>query len=120
MAGVICQDGRMVNTYAMSYVCLDCCKSFMRRLSSPAREPEIMPCPECGGNSYNYGRHFKPPKKSDKKQWTKIRYLFEHGFRFQKIRQNPDNLCETVPYPETLEQAKEFVVTFKRFSIEQW
>jgi len=107
----------MANGYAMSYVCLDCCKSFMRDLPKPIRDPETMICPECGNKSYNFGRHFKPPKKSDKKQWQKIRFLFEHGFRFQKIRNNPDNYYDTVPYPENMEQAKEFVVKYKEYSV---
>jgi DNA-directed RNA polymerase subunit RPC12/RpoP len=107
----------MINQYAMSYVCLDCCKSFMRKLPKPIREPEVMPCPDCGNNSYNFGRHFKPPKKSDKKQWQKIRYLFDYGFRFQKIRNNPNDAYDTVPYPENLAQAREFVVKYGKFSI---
>ncbi|QBY06273.1 hypothetical protein E2K93_17150 [Thalassotalea sp. HSM 43] len=104
----------------MSYVCFECCKSFMRQLPKPERNPETMTCPDCGNHSYNFGRHFKPPKKSDKKQWDKIRFLFKHGFRFQKIRNNPDNYYDTVPFPKTLEQAKEFVVKYKKFSIESW
>jgi len=79
-----------------------------------------MPCPECGQLSYNYGRHFKPPKKSDKKQWAKVRFLFEHGFRYQKIRNNPDDYYETEPYPDTLQQAKEFVIKFQVFSVGTW
>jgi DNA-directed RNA polymerase subunit RPC12/RpoP len=105
----------MVNTYAMSYACLECCKPFKRQLSKPVRDPEEMVCPDCGGPAYNFGRHFKPPKKSNKKQWKKIRFLFEHGFRFQKIHVNK-NRVESIPYPETLEEAKDFVIKYKEFS----
>ncbi len=73
-------------------------------------------CPECGSSAHNFGRHFKAPKKSNKKQWDKIRFLFEHGFRFQKIRVGSGH-HDTVPYPETLEEAKEFVVTYKDYAI---
>jgi hypothetical protein len=76
-----------------------------------------MPCPECGGDAYNFGRHFKTPKKSDKKQWQKIRFLFEHGFRFQKIRIGPKH-HDTVAYPQTMEEAKEFVIKYKEYAIE--
>lgn len=69
-------------------------------------------CSDCGGPSYNFGRHFKPPKKTDQKQWEKIRFLFEHGFRFQKIRSNLPS-TDSVPYPETLAEAREFVVKYK-------
>jgi len=105
----------MKNSYAMSYACLDCCKSFKRSLDKPIREPESMVCPNCGKQAYNFGRHFKPPKKTDVKQWEKIRFLFEHGFRFQKVRPTK-NSFESVPYPETLQEAKEFVVKYKEFA----
>jgi len=109
----------MVNTYAMSYVCLKCCKSFKRKLDKPVRKPETMVCPECGGPSYNFGRNFTAPKKTDKKQWQKITYLFEHGFRFQKIRTGSGH-HDTVPYPDTLEAAKEFVIKYNDYSITTW
>ncbi len=105
----------MLNTYAMSYACLDCCKSFKHRLEKPIREPEAMTCPDCAGSAYNFGRHFKPPRKSNKRQWEKIRFLFEHGFRFQKIRPVKNDI-ESIPYPETLEEAKEFVIKYKEYS----
>ena len=106
----------MVNAYAMSYACLDCCKSFKRYVENPVSSPESMVCPECSGTAYNFGRHFKPPKKSNRKQWEKIRFLFEHGFRFQKIRPEK-NSFESIPYPETLEEAKEFVIKYKKYSL---
>jgi len=80
--------------------------------------PEKLICPDCGGDAFNFGRHFKAPKKTDKKQWGKIRFLFEHGFRFQKIRTGRGHR-DTVTYPETLEEAKEFVVKYKKYAIEK-
>ena len=75
-----------------------------------------MKCPECGGDAHNFGRHFKSPKKMDKKQWAKIRFLFEHGFRFQKIR--PDSCAEeSIPYPKSSEEAKEFIVKYKQYAL---
>jgi len=109
----------MKNSYAMSYACLECCKSFKRALEKPVRVPEKMVCPNCAGEAYNFGRHFKPPKSTDKKQWEKIRFLFEHGFRFQKIR-TESNSSESVPYPETLKEAEEFVVKYREFSVVEW
>ena len=109
----------MINTYAMSSVCLTCCKSFKRHLDKPIGEPEIKVCPACGGNSFNFGRHFKAPKKTDKKQWDKIIFLFNHGFRFQKIRLGLGH-HDTVAYPETLEQAKVFVIKYKEHAITSW
>lgn len=103
-------------SYNMSFACLECCKSFKREFNAAKGVPDELPCPECGGPSYNFGRHFKAPKKTDKRQWQKIRFLFEHGFRFQKIRDGSGH-HDTVPYPETLEEAREFVVKYKRFAI---
>jgi hypothetical protein len=102
--------------YNMAFACLNCCKSFKREFVLTEGVPMELKCPECGGPSYNFGRHFKAPKKSDKKQWQKIKFLFEHGFRFQKIRTGSGDK-DTVPYPETLEQAKEFVVKYKEYAI---
>ena len=97
--------------YNMSFACLACRKAFKRQVES-GRVPDELPCPECGGPAYNFGRHFKAPRKADASQWRKVRFLFEHGFRFQKIRVGPGH-HDTVPYPETLEEAKEFVVKYK-------
>ena len=102
--------------YKMAFACLECCKSFKRRFSTADGFPDELPCPECGGPAYNFGRHFKAPKKADKRQWQKIRFLFEHGFRFQKIRVGLRD-HDTVPYPETLEEAREFVVKYRRYAI---
>ena len=67
-------------------------------------------------SSINLGRNFKAPKKSDNSQWAKVKFLVDHGFVFQKIRVN-SNQSETVPYPETLSEAKEFVEKYKKYAI---
>jgi hypothetical protein len=106
----------MPKPYNMAFVCLDCCKSFKRDFIPSEACPKELICPDCGGPAYNFGRHFKAPKKLDKRQWDKIRFLFEHGFRFQKIRVGTGH-HDTVSYPETLEEAKEFVVKYKDYAI---
>ena len=61
----------------------------------------------------NLGRHFKAPKKDDLKQWEKVQLLVNHGFRFHKVYDEDGvHIC----YPETLEEAKEFVVKYKKFA----
>ena len=103
----------MSTPYNMSFVCLVCYKSFKRECGRlPSDYPNALPCPDCGGPAHNFGRHFKAPKKTDRKQWRKVRFLFEHGFRFQKIRLTRDAV-ESVPYPDTLEEAREFVEKYK-------
>ena len=68
-----------------------------------------MKCPHCGGIARNLGRKFKPPKRSDKKQWQKVKFLVSKGFLFHSIYVDG----RLVPYPGTLEEAKEFVEKYK-------
>ena len=99
--------------YSMSYACLSCKTAHKRHVEgSPLDYPMKMDCPICKGVTYNLGRHFKAPKKSDDAQWKKVAFLIEHGFLFQKIRVSP-NSYESVPYPKTLDEAKKFVVKYK-------
>ena len=74
--------------------------------------PLMMDCPVCGSSMVNLGRNFKAPKKSDLSQWSKVKFLVEHGFLFQKIRPYDINQ-KPVPYPKTLSEAKEFVIKYK-------
>ena len=103
----------MTTPYNMAFACLDCRKSFKREFNLSEGCPKELTCPNCGGTAHNFGRHFKPPKKNDLKQWKKVSFLFEHGFRFQKIR--PNGIDE--PYPKTLDEAKEFVIKYKDYAI---
>ena len=110
----------MPSPYNCAFACLDCCKSFKREFNLGKSYPLELVCPNCGGSAHNFGRHFKAPKKSDTKQWQKIKFLFDHGFRFQKIRIGPNKTHhDTVPYPETLEQARGFVVKYKDYAIKE-
>ncbi|QIZ84452.1 hypothetical protein HF888_09550 [Bermanella marisrubri] len=104
--------------YNMAFACFDCCKSFKREFNLSEGCPAELKCPNCGGIAHNFGRHFKAPKKTDKKQWQKIAFLFEHGFRFQKIRIGNKH-HDVVPYPKTLEEAKEFVIEYKQYAIKK-
>jgi hypothetical protein len=113
----MCQvSAEMSTPYNSAFACLACCKSFKREFNLADGRPGEMVCPDCCGVAHNFGRHFKAPRKSDKKQWEKIRFLFEHGFRFQKIRVE-NNSYESIPYPKTLKEAKEFVVKYKDHAI---
>jgi len=102
--------------YAMSFACFNCKKSFKRHVdTSPCDYPRALSCPECGENSVNLGRNFKPPKRNDEKQWKKVKYLVDHGFYFQKIRIDIND--DPIPYPSTLEEAKVFVKEYERFAV---
>ena len=102
--------------YSMSYACFICHTSIMRHFDVPPCDyPKTMKCPICKSTTVNLGRHFKPPKKSDVAQWKKIKFLAEHGFVFQKIRTD-SNSYDSVPYPDTLPDAREFVVKYKKWA----
>lgn len=105
----------MGTSYKMSFAYFECRKAFKREYKLGSNVQELS-CPQCGRSAYNLGRHFKPPKNRDTKQWETVHFLFEHGFRFQKIRTG-SGCQDTVPYPETLNDAREFVVKYKDYSI---
>lgn len=98
--------------YNMAFACLKCRKSFKREFNLAKECPPELVCPDCGGMAHNFGRHFKAPKKRDTKQWQKVQYLFDHGFRFQKIRIGSGH-HDVVPYPKNLDEAKAFVEKYK-------
>jgi hypothetical protein len=50
-------------------------------------------------------RKFKPPPSDDIKQWAKVRYLVEYGYRFQSVM---DEQGEVESYPATLKEAQAF------------
>jgi hypothetical protein len=103
--------------YALSYACFTCRTSNMRHFElEPCRYPKSINCPVCNDLAIDLGRNFKPPKKSDIAQWKKVEFLVEHGFLFQKIRPIKDSF-DSVPYPDTFAQAKDFVVTYKRYAV---
>lgn len=56
---------------------------------------------------------FQPPKKSDDRQWAKVQLLAEHGFFFQSVFRREGIASYPARYPQTLEQAREFVKEFK-------
>jgi hypothetical protein len=89
------------------FACFECRRAFKR-----GYEPgvEARPCPACGGTAYRLDRKFKPPTRNDIKQWQKVRFLYEQGFRFQSV---PNEDGRAVPYPETLAEARLFVQRFR-------
>ena len=100
----------MVYLRTSAFVCLECRKSFKRNCDTTEYVNELT-CPDCGKTAYNFGRNFHVPKMSDQQQWKKIKFLFDNGFSFQKVH---DESGQSVPYPKTLEEAKEFVNKYKK------
>lgn len=70
-------------------------------------------CPTCGGHALRMDVRFRAPKKSDDKQWAKVRYLVAHGFVYQKVYRKQGEVWYRENYPDNLEQARDFVVEFR-------
>ena len=88
-------------------VCLTCRKAFS--IGPDYLKPEK--CSECGGSYLSYNHKFKPPKRDNLKAWKLVGFLNEHGFTYQHVKENDGNYVE---YPKTLDEAKEFVVKYKK------
>lgn len=63
-------------------------------------------------------RKFSAPKSNDLAQWKKVQFLVSNGFLFQSVyevkTENGDYAGHyKVSYPQTLEEAIEFVAKFK-------
>lgn len=108
-------SGQRGPEYMMAFGCLKCKTSHKRKFDGdPCDYPATMMCPICKETSYNFGRKFKPPKKSNTLQWKKIEYLVSHGFYFQPVQKEVEkNIFYRVKYPETLNDAKDFVIEYK-------
>lgn len=105
--------------YSMAFVCFTCKTSNMRHYDVlPCDYPRTSKCPVCENDTINLGRNFKPPKKTDSSQWAKVKYLVDHGFVFQKVRLER-NSYESVPYPKTLSEAKEFVIKYRKWAVKR-
>jgi hypothetical protein len=104
-------DGNRGPRYLFPYVCFTCRKSFKRAPIGQKGLPDKT-CPDCGGVAIGLSRKFKAPSRLDAAQWEKVEYLVAHGFRF--FSQTDAKTRVSVPYPETLKDAREFVRRFGR------
>jgi len=91
-------------------VCFTCRKAFSL-YEYEAKEVNLA-CPECGNTTDLLNHSFRPPKRSDIKQWRLARFLVDHGFHFTHIYDPVSYVL--VPYPKTMEEAIPFVEKYKR------
>lgn len=92
------------------YTCFACRSTFKRPLDENVFYRK---CPTCGGHALRMDVRFRPPKKSDDRQWAKVRYLVDHGFVYQKVYRKQGDAWHRENYPDNLEQAKDFVAAFR-------
>jgi hypothetical protein len=83
------------SAYLHPYVCFNCRRSFKRANTTAA----VLTCPHCAGPAIGLTRKFKPPPRSDLKQWAKVEALVRHGFLFWSLDE---------PYPERLSEVAAF------------
>ena len=75
----------------VGYACLECKKVFKKHKYAQDKRGNWEPieyevvCPQCSATMYETGSAFKAPKVSDIKAWSKLKPLFESGYKF-----NPD------------------------------
>lgn len=97
-------------TNLVPYTCFACRNTFKCRHQ---KDVLYRKCPDCGGQALQMDASFCPPEKSDERQWSKVQFLVDHGFIFQKVYRKEASVWHCERYPENLEQARAFVVQFR-------
>jgi len=89
-------------------VCLNCKR--VDNIGTDFEKFKTGKCPECGADMIFVDHKFRPPKKTDKKRWELAEFLIRNGFVFQRI---VDDNHVYVTYPQSIQEAKEFVEKYK-------
>ncbi len=97
-------------------VCLPCRKAF--NMGTDHALIRAKNCPECGNPMCLINHKFRPPKRSDIKQWKVVDFLLRHGFVYQHIQDRIEVIDRKTysyyaSYPTTMKEAEEFVETYK-------
>ena len=73
------------------------------------------PCPECGGETHTVANRFRPPVPENTKKWEVVEFLLANGFAYHHIYAKVARFDrgEEIPYPETMADAKAFVLKYK-------
>ena len=95
-------------------VCLQCRKAFSIDIYKVG--DIALTCPDCGGNGYLISHRFRPPAKDDLKKWQVVEILIKNGFPYDHVYEDVDERGHRnlVKYPETIQEAREFVVKYQR------
>jgi hypothetical protein len=60
------------------------------------------------------GKRFRPPRRDDHRRWALVAFLAQHGFRYQQVFRTVQGERQPVPYPDSMEAARPFVLAFKQ------
>ncbi|MDR7210995.1 hypothetical protein [Flavobacterium piscis] len=89
-------------------ICLECRTSYSK--GNDYENQVESNCPQCGKKMILVNHKFKPPKKSDTKNWEMVKLLVENGFKFQAVyEQIEKGIFLKVNYPKNISDAKEFI-----------
>ncbi len=89
-------------------VCFYCKKTF--NIPKGSKEIINLSCLNCGNKMSILNHKFRPPKRSDTKQWQLVEFLKNNGFIYQHVFEEAEGGgYKNVPYPNNLIEAKEFV-----------
>ena len=106
-APVLASDRVTFRENGVPYVCVPCRRAFKRSRPVFLWGDDRRPCPRCAGPALAVSSKFKTPSAADEKQWAKVAFLLEHGFRFYSAW---DPVTQTdVDYPTSLVEAREWV-----------
>jgi hypothetical protein len=101
------------HNYRDHFACFDCRKAFkywqweeidevvFNHKSRLQRVPRQIVCPDCTQPMVDMGLDFKAPRKDDKKAWSVMRALHDHGFDFRScgcsVGFKPPDMLREVP-----------------------
>ena len=93
-----------INLWRMGYknVCINCKR--VESLGTDFTNFRTGTCPECKEQMHFVNHKFKPPKKSDNKSWTIVKFLIAGGYDFRSTH---------LSYPDNMKEAEEFVQLLK-------
>lgn len=93
-------------------ICLECKTSYSK--GNDFENQTTSDCTQCGQKMVLVNHKFKPPKKSDTKNWEVVKLLVENGFKFQSVYEEVEKgVYLKVNYPTKLSEAKEFIKKYK-------
>ena len=104
-------------------VCLECRKAYNRPADLENAHTSI--CPQCEKPMIELYHLFQPPKQTDIKKWTVVKFLVDNGFRYyhiweQTLKDESGKIYgyqNYAKYPESMKDAKEFVELYKEQAI---
>ncbi len=96
-------------------LCIICKKSYSIGTDFTVEHSTI--CPQCGNETVFVNQKFKPPSRSNVRQWKIVEYLVHSGYRFHSVIHNGFRYIEinNNNFPKTMTAAKNLVRKLKNY-----